>query len=124
MGTTEYREECLVRPVNVDQGDYDSQDEREYAAYLRVLQAAGHIVRFRVKPLRFRLAKKTWYTPDFEVITHDCIEFHEVKGFMREAGRLRYRTAADLNPEFRWFLVRKGKPRDGMHWELSEYPKE
>lgn len=55
------------------------------------------------------LADDVRYTPDFAVEKDGCIEFHEVKGFMRDDSRVKIRVAAKLYPWFRFVLVRKEK---------------
>lgn len=63
--------------------------------------------------VRLRLANGAWYTPDFVVMMHDgTLEMHEVKGFWREAARVRIKVAADNYP-FKFIAVQKLKKRDG-----------
>lgn len=49
--------------------------------------------------IRLRLADGAWYMPDFRVIMPDGTEeYHEVKGFWREAARVRIKVAAEHHP--------------------------
>jgi len=51
--------------------------------------------------------KESTYTCDFYCITKDgTTEMHEVKGFCDEADRLKIKMAAELFPEWQWFMVR------------------
>ena len=86
---------------------YRSKWEDEYAQVLKLKKAAGEIVSWSYESVRLRVAESNWYTPDFLVITEDELQFHEVKGFQREAGMLRLRTAAYQHRAFRFFLVTK-----------------
>jgi hypothetical protein len=44
---------------------YRSKLELAYSHYLHVLMLAGDILSFRYEPIRFNLAPRTSYTPDF-----------------------------------------------------------
>jgi len=103
-------------------GMFDSRTEAAYAARLNTLRLSGEISAWRHHSIRFRLADGTWYTPDFEVVTPECKEIHEVKGFMREAARVRFRAAADLWPEYKWVVVSLD-PRT-KQWAAAVYPDE
>lgn len=87
--------------------EYDSKFEAAYAQNLIYRQLAGEIILWRSHPLKFRLAKRTWFTPDFLVITEQGLEVHEVKGFMRDDANVKLKTCAEMYPWFRWFLVRR-----------------
>jgi hypothetical protein len=83
--------------------------ERDYAACLESLKRAGVFDWYEFEPMRLRLADGTYYRPDFGVVRGGILEFHECKGFMREAARVRLNVAADKFP-FPFFLVRaKGR---------------
>lgn len=85
-------------------------------AWSGVLNLDASVRRWVWQGARLRLAKGAYYTPDFLVVKADgSIELHETKGFMREAARVRIRTAAELYPEFLFVLVR----RPAQMWELE-----
>lgn len=68
--------------------------EAEYSAFL-----CGVFHRF--ESIKFRLADKTYYTPDFMVMQTDgSIEFHEVKGFWEDDARVKVKVFAEMYPEF------------------------
>lgn len=74
--------------------------ERRYADHLEMLRSThSDIERWDYEPEKLRLAEGAWYTPDFRIIFKDgTVEFHETKGFMREAAHVRLKVAADQHP--------------------------
>lgn len=89
--------------------------EKEYALLLERLQVKGDIREWAYAPERLRLADDAWYKPDFRVIKPDgLVEFHEVKGFWREAARVRLKVAAALHP-YRFAAVTK--KQGNWYWE-------
>lgn len=85
---------------------YASKWEESYARYLDALVASGEILRWHYEPVKFILAPRTTYTPDFLLVYPDnLIEFVEVKGFRREDALVKYKVAASLHPEFAWRMV-------------------
>jgi len=84
--------------------------EREYAAVLDALVAAGEAVSWRYEALKFRLADGVWYTPDFVVLMADgSLQVVEVKGFLRDDARVKFKVAAGQFPEYEWAMLRKVK---------------
>jgi hypothetical protein len=79
--------------------------EQRYADSLRINQLAGRIISYRFEPIKFRLANKTFYTPDFMVTRADQIEFHEVKGFWEDDARVKIKVVAEMYPEFAFVAV-------------------
>jgi len=86
-----------------------NKTEAAYEFQLELLKRAGEIVRYRFEAVKLRLADKTFYTPDFMVTTNDQIQFHEVKGFLREDANVKFKVAAEQYPEFKFIMVRKNK---------------
>lgn len=73
--------------------------ETAYYHYLNVLLKSNSIKRFDFEPEKLKLAKATYYSPDFRVIKNDnSIEFHETKGFWRDDARVKIKLAAKLHP--------------------------
>jgi len=90
--------------------------EAAYGEHLERRRAAGEIAEWRYESTKLRLADGAWYTPDFRVVLPNGeVEFHETKGFMREAARVRLRVAAEMHP-FRFLLVK----RAGVEWSVVE----
>lgn len=84
---------------------FDSGLEERYFAHLQQRLRRGEIAAVACKPEKLRLADGAHFTPDFRVVTVDgYVEFHETKGFMREAARVRLLVAAELHP-YAFFLV-------------------
>lgn len=86
-----------------------NKTEAAYSRHLEARKHLGEIIRWRFEPIKFRLADKTFYTPDFMVTCVDHIEIHEVKGFMEEDANVKIKVAAELNPEFLFIVVKKEK---------------
>jgi len=82
-----------------------NKTETRYANYLENAKLQGTILAWAFEPVKFRLAKKTFYTPDFMVITRDQIQLHEVKGFWRDDARVKIKVARETFPWFRWVAV-------------------
>lgn len=94
--------------------------ERRYADHLRNRQLAGEIFSFTFERHNLKLADKTYYKPDFEVMLPDgSIEFHEVKGFMQEDANVKIKVAADQFPQFVFRLVQWDR-LDG--WKIRALP--
>jgi len=87
-----------------------------YNEILLPAKQCGRILWAKYEGIRLLLAlplpgkkggRAVWYTPDFAVLWNDlCFEIHEVKGHMREAGRVRLRCAADQYP-FKFLLIKR-----------------
>ena len=105
--TTEPRATATERTWN--------KTERAYAQHLEFHRVAGDILRWDFEPEKLRLADLTYYTPDFRVIYPDgTIEFHEVKGFMRDDAMVKIKVAAEQHP-YRFVMVRRAK---GGKWDV------
>lgn len=80
---------------------------------------AGIVREYGYEDLRLRLADGAWYKPDFRATMHDGLTLVvEVKGFWREAARLRLKVAADRFRNFRFIAVRRVK----REWLTEEFP--
>lgn len=100
-----------------------NKTEAAYAANLERRRLAGEVAWFRFEGMKFRLADKTFYSPDFAVMLADGhLEMHEVKGaagiFMDDA-KVKIKVAAEMYPMvFRLIFPRPA--RDGGGWLISE----
>lgn len=95
-----------------------NKTEAAYAGYLEARKTDCDILWWRYEPMKFRLADGSYYTPDFGVLTRDCLfELHETKGFWREAARVRIKVAAELFP-FRFIAITRAKAGG---WEREEF---
>ena len=92
-----------------------NKTDRAYAQWLEVMRQAGAILRWDYEPEKLRLADLTYYTPDFRVIYPDgTVEFHEVKGFVRDDAMVKIKVAAEQHP-YKFVMVRRVK---GGRWEV------
>ncbi len=90
--------------------------ESDYATHLAILKGNGLVLDFRYEALKLKLAKNTWYNPDFIVITETAFEIHEVKGFWEDHARVKIKVAAELFP---WIAFKAVTGRKGR-WEFEE----
>lgn len=94
-----------------------NKTEAEYAERLESLKLAGEISDYRFECVKFKLADKTFYTPDFMVLRPDgTFELHEVKGFWEDDARVKIKVAAAQYP-FKFIAARKVKGA----WEMEEF---
>lgn len=92
--------------------------EQRYAEYLSRRVLVGDVSRFLFEKIKFKLAKKTFYTPDFYVVMPDgMIEIHEVKGFWEDDARVKIKVASEMFREFRWVGVRE----INKTWSFEEF---
>ena len=96
---------------------YRSKWEEQYAERLERDRKNREIDWWAYECIRLKIGAEAWYTPDF--ITRvsfleapDIFEFHEVKGYKREAAMVRLKAAALMYPFFTFFLVTK----KGSRW--------
>lgn len=98
-----------------------NRTEARYAQTLEARKQAGQIVGYWFERIRFVLAPKTSYTPDFMVMLADgTIEYHEVKGYWEDDARAKIKIAADMFP-FRFVAVMdKGKSKPWVYEVIGE----
>lgn len=93
------------RPVGVGKMN---KTEQAYAEHLEGLRIAGQIVWFAFEAWRFRLADRTYYNPDFIVMTSDgFLEAHEVKGHWEDDARVKIKVAAQKHPPIQFLAVQR-----------------
>lgn len=106
-GISDKKTPSRVRPRHV--AGKMNKTESAYAYFLELRAKAGEIKRYSFEPLKFRLADKTFYTPDFMVVRDNQIEMHEVKGYWEDDARVKIKVVAELFPEFQFIAVQKIK---------------
>jgi hypothetical protein len=89
---------------------YRSKLEARYSEQLEADRLGGLVAKWAYESLKLRLADRTFYSPDFFVITPERrIELHEVKATWaaehQEDARVKLKVAAALFPEFRFFAI-------------------
>ena len=96
--------------------------EAAYAQQLTAGQLIGVVRWYAFESLKFRLANKTWYTPDFLVETFGgAMEAHEVKGFWRCDARVKIKVAAVAFPWVRFIAVTRSRDA-GKDWLYEAIP--
>lgn len=106
-----------IRPRTLKVPGSMNRLELGYSQRLELLLRAGEIRSYRFEALKLRLADKTFYTPDFYVVTENEIQLHEVKGFWEDDARVKIKVAAFEYPEFQFIAVRKIK----KEWEFEKF---
>lgn len=98
-----------------------NKTEQSYAKHLDVLLTAGEIKWYKFEGMKFRLADKTFYTPDFIVMNkNDEIEVHEVKGYWLDDAKVKIKVAAAMYP-FKFIAIFPRLKKNGGGWETKEY---
>lgn len=97
--------------------DAMNRTEKAYFGYLEALKAQGAVAWFKFEGIKFRLADKTFYSPDFAVmLSSGEMQIHEVKGFWTDDARVKIKMAAELYP-FKFIAVKyKNK-----NWIVEEF---
>lgn len=96
-----------------------NKTEQAYAAILEERQRSGDIELYKFEAIKFRLADKTFYTPDFLVMLPDgMIEMHEVKGgWIEDDAAVKIKVAAEEFPFVFKLCVKKNKKTP---WNIRE----
>lgn len=93
--------------------------ERAYSMRLASRLQTGEILWWDYEPFRLRIGKGAWYRPDHAVLELDgSMVLVEVKGFWREAARVRIKVAAERYPMFRFCAVTRER---GGAWKTEEF---
>lgn len=104
-----------------------NKTEAAFARWLQEQQLAGQITRWRFEPMKLRLAKNTFYTPDFisyqlgetfipefaDIPSYRAwqIVIYEVKGYWQDDARVKFKMAVELFPEFNFVVVELSKEK-------------
>lgn len=87
-----------------------NKTETAYALHLEGRRIDRQILAYWFEGISLRLARRTWYRPDFLVRMPDGrLEVHEVKGHWRDDARVKIKVAAELYPAFRFLAVRRSR---------------
>lgn len=98
-----------------------NRTEAAYAERLEALKHAGEILWYSFEGVKFRLAEKTFYTPDFAVMRADgLMEIHEVKGRWMDDARVKIKLAAEMFP-FRFIAVKAKPKKAGGGWSMEVF---
>lgn len=81
-----------------------NKTEKNYSQHLEKLKAVGEIHDWAHEPFNLRLADRTFYKPDFIVVSNDGhIMIDEVKGRWMDDALVKIKVAAENHP---WFIFR------------------
>lgn len=94
-----------------------NKTEAKYYAHLLQRQAVGEILAILYEGIKLKIADKTFYTPDFVVVTPHGVELHEVKGFWEDDARVKWKATAEAFWWFTFKAVTKGKGG----WTIETY---
>jgi hypothetical protein len=101
-------------------GTMNKMEQKYYDEIIAPRMIAGEYIWSAYETIKLKLADKTFYTPDFAVLTKEGeLEFHEVKGFWEDDARIKWKVAAQ---EFFWakFLAITVEKKQ---WVVEEYGK-
>jgi hypothetical protein len=97
-----------------------NKTEARYADHLEWQKHMREILWYSFEPMALKLAPKTFYRPDFVVLTKEMIlQIHEVKGSLKiiqDDARAKIHVAANMFP-FVFLLV---VPKKGEGWAITE----
>jgi hypothetical protein len=90
--------------------------ETAFAQELEGQRIAGQLLWFEFESQKFQLADGAWYTPDFPALRADGRQVvFEVKGFWREAARLRCKVMATRFPHIEVIAVTRNRRRQWVY---------
>ena len=96
--------------------------ERSYSSHLELRKAAGEIADWKFEGIKLRLAKNTFYTPDFFVLLADgTIQVEEVKGHWEDDARVKIKVAAEIYWWFRFIAVKAIPKKEGGGWKIEMF---
>lgn len=99
-----------------------NKTEKAFGDELDIWMLGREISWWDFEPIKLRLAKLCFYTPDFAVMRHDrTFEFFEVKGFWRDDARVKIKVAVRLFPMFTFTAVSMKSKRDGGGWSYEAF---
>lgn len=98
-----------------------NKTEQAYQDYLEQLKYTGEILWYKFEGIILRIADGANFTPDFFVMKATGeLEVHEVKGFWKEAARVRMKVAASDYP-FRFIAAKQKANKFGGGWEFEVF---
>lgn len=99
-----------------------NKTEAEYGQILEHRKLAGEVLWYAFEAIKLRLAKKTFLTVDYFVMTSDFqLEAHEIKGgFWEDDARVKIKVAAEKFP-FRFIAAQKLAKKHGGGWKIEEF---
>ena len=96
----------FVPPVKPQGRDMNKTEARYAREVLDPLLSQYAILGWEWESIKFRMADRTWYTPDFLVIFPTHMQIVEIKGFMRDDAVIKYKCCREMFPWFEWKMLR------------------
>jgi hypothetical protein len=94
--------------------------EKAYAAYLETRRLSGEILDWKFEAMKLKLAKGTFYNPDFLVVNPDGrLELHETKGWLEDDAAVKVKVAAEMFPMFRFVIVKREGKGQHQRWSFK-----
>jgi len=107
-----------ARGKTMPTGTMNGLESRYVREVLEPRRIAEDVFSYDFEAIKLRLAKKTFYTPDFVVVRSDgAVEFHEVKGFWEDDARVKIKVAAARFPCFLFVAAQHKKKQ----WQTEEF---
>ena len=98
-----------------------NKTEASYGQYLEARKSLKEIEWYAFEAMKFRLADKTFYTPDFIVMAAGGeLQAHDVKGFWEDDARVKIKVAAETFP-IKFVAVQVQAKKDGGGWKYEEF---
>lgn len=83
-----------------------NKTETRYAQLLDALKHSGEVLDWWFESMKFRIADRTWYTPDFVVLrSNGVLEVVEIKGFLRDDASVKFKTCREMYYAFDWRML-------------------
>ena len=105
-----------MKPIPIT--NHMNKTEAAFAKSLENRRVVGEIITWEFEPIKLRLARTTFYTPDFLAVYPDRFVFYEVKGFWRDDARVKIKVAAKTDPYFKFIAV-QWKRREWIYEEIK-----
>lgn len=107
QGLQRFKKESDARVLGRLKSGVMNKTERRYSEHLESRKMRGEILWYKFDCINLRLAEKTFYKPDFFVMTSDNeLQVHEVKGHWEDDALVKIKVASDMYP----FLFKS------VHW--------
>jgi len=118
--TTSARVKVRPRPKHTP-GAMNKTETLFLQSYIQPRIFSGEFLSSEFESIKLRLAKTTFYTPDFFVATPTEFIVFEVKGFWEDDARVKIKVAADKYHHFRFIAVQKVTEKQGGGWKFEEF---
>lgn len=92
-------------------GEMNRDELRFYNDFCRTTKGTEYEIHFEA--VKFTLAPRTTYTPDFLIASSNGMEIVEIKGFLHDDSAVKFKCAAEKFRGFKWRMIRWKKD----HWE-------